>query len=486
MSIFRPRSLKSLLMLHESAFVLLVIVTGAVGGMWAFFWQQSSEESLRINSLLFEAQQIRGDLYRQLKEVTRARLMEDPTALDQYWHHLYRIDRLFYQLQQSTANQDEKTAVNTMRQSYEMMQTEMNKIFDDPYQISEAVRMKIIDPAYEEWILGDFEMSFGEFISLIAQRRQSLEDKLAYWTRLAPIIIAIPIVLAAGLLFYSHQKLKRDFVRPMSDITSGAAKIARGILEHKIPTRGVIEVVQLSRSINNMAKDLTASRDALVESERQAALGNLVPVVAHNIRNPLASIRAASQMIDLADTPSDLHEVKEGIIDTVDRLERWVRSLLSYLNPLKPNKHVADLKDIIEGALAPLAPKLAEKNVHIVRKNWHDKASLHADVDLLEQAIYGLLNNAVEASPPDTEIILTLEFDNSGTGLVIEDQGSGMPFSPQPTNLSPGPTTKRFGTGLGIPFAFKICQAHGGKLRFESGASGGTRVRLSFPVNKLA
>ena len=273
----QPRSLKRLLLLHESALVLLVVVTGAMGGMWTYFWQQSSQESLRINSLLFGAQQIRGDLYRELKEITRARLMEDPNALDQYWSHLYHIDKLFYQIQRHTLDDAEQSAITTMRRSYEMMQTEMNKIFADPSKLSEGVRMSIVDPAYEEWMLGDFEMAFGEFLQLISKRRQALDDNLAYWSKLAPIVIPLPIVFAAGLLLYSHRSLKHNFVQPMHEISAGAQTISKGQLDHRIPEHGAQEVLQLARAINEMGRDLAASRDALIESERQAALGALVP-----------------------------------------------------------------------------------------------------------------------------------------------------------------------------------------------------------------
>ena len=67
-------------------------------------------------------------------------------------------------------------------------------------------------------------------------------------------------------------------------------------------------------------------------------------------------------------------------------------------------------------------------------------------------------------------------------GIIIDDQGPGMPFDPQPDSLSPGPSTKRFGTGLGIPFAFKVCQAHGGRIAFQRAPDGGTRVRLFVPI----
>ena len=117
----------------------------------------------------------------------------------------------------------------------------------------------------------------------------------------------------------------------------------------------------------------------------------------------------------------------------------------------------------------------------MIQQNWTAAAPLYVDVDLMEQAIYGLLNNAIEASPHGGKITLSLESSDKAVDLLIDDQGSGIPFTPQPTNLSPGPSTKRFGTGLGIPFAFKICHAHSGSLKFESSPHGGTRVRISLP-----
>jgi signal transduction histidine kinase len=462
--------------------VVLIVVAGALGGLWAYFWQQSSQESLRIDSLVFEAQQIRGDLYRQLKEITRSRLIDDPSALNLYWEHLYDIDHLFNQLEQQATGPTEIHAIKTMRTAYELMQTEMNKLFANPHPVDGAIWMHLLDPAYEAWILGDFETAFHRFQQLIARQRQQLEAKFAYWMRLAPILLPIPVLLAVGLLVYSHYRIKRGFAQPMATVTSGARLISQGQLDHAIPEQGVAEVAQLSHSINNMAKDLAASRNALIENERQATLGALVPVVAHNIRNPLASIRAAAQILADTDSRNELRETREDIIETVDRLGRWLGTLLFYLNPLEPQKKPVRLSTVVEGALTPLKTKLEERDLKILRQNWTSDDAVHADIDLLEQAIHGLVNNAIEASPQGAEIRLAIEPQESSVELRIDDQGPGMRDAPQPTDRLPGPTTKRFGTGLGIPFAFKVCQAHGGRLAFEQLTCGGTRVRVIIPV----
>ncbi|MGH8504235.1 MAG: ATP-binding protein [Gammaproteobacteria bacterium] len=480
----RSRSLKRLLLVYQTSFLLLVIITGAIGGLWAYFWQQTSHESVRINALLIEVQLVRGDLYRQLKEITRSTAIGDPAALDQYWHRLYLIDEHFYALQQYAKTAAEKRAIDAMQQSYALMQAEMNQFLAS--SLNEPTRIKLLDPAYEQMMLGDFERAFLEFSKLIARQRRALEQTLEYWTRLAPILIPAPILLAAVLLFFSHRSFRRGFVRPMSEVVFGARQISEGRLDYRIPTKGVDEVSVLARSINDMANDLAASRDALIESEKQAALGALVPVVAHNIRNPLACIRATAQVMDDVDDAEDLHEARQEIIDTVDRLERWIKSLLSYLHPLKPHKTQTTLAAVVEGALAPLKPKLEAKQLSVAHAGWEQDRTLYVDADLLEQAIYGLINNAADASPAGAEIKLAMASSADEFTLVIDDRGPGMPMNPEPKGLAPMPSTKRFGTGLGIPFAFKVCQAHGGKIVFEQSPDGGARVRLSLPLPSIA
>lgn len=478
MRLLRTRSLKSVLLTHELAFLLLVVVTGAMGGMWAFFWQQTSAESVRINHMTYAAQQIRSDLFRQVKEATLARIMEDEDALRVYAEYSGRIDKNFNMLRQEANSREEDQAVHNMQQAYRVIQFDMNNIFSDPYAINRAVRIQILKPNYEEQMIADFDQALKSLEILLAAQQQELERTMEGWTRLAPWLVPIPILLAVALLLFSRRSLQRGFVRPVGEVIEGAQLISRGQLEHQIPARGVEEMATLAEAINRMAADLARSRDALVESERQATLGALVPVVAHNIRNPLATIRASAQLVDDVEQPSDLQEIKEAIINTVDRLGRWVNALVSYLHPLKPQPQERPLAVVVDAGLELLAPRIADKNVKVERRGWEQDSRVWVDADLMEQALYGLLSNALDASPEGSKLEVALRRDDTQVWLTIEDQGAGIPFDPEPTALAPGPSTKRFGTGLGIPIAFKVCSAHGWKLYFERRPSGGTRVTV--------
>ncbi len=481
MRIRSPSSLKSLLLTHELAFLLLVAVTGVLGGLSAYFWHQTSAESVRINNLIGAAQQIRSDLFRQIKEVTRARLMEDPRAVTLYTDYSQRIEGQFNELRKHAVSRPEDLAIQSMQQAYRVIQKDMNNIFSDPYAVRE-VRIKILNARYEERVVGIFEDAYKDFGAMLSAQHEELDRTMERWTWFAPIIMPIPVVLAIGLLLFSRRIVQKGFVRPMAQVMSGARIISGGQLDHKIPQDGVEEVSNLAQAINTMATDLASSRDALVESEKQAALGALVPVVAHNIRNPLASIRAAAQVLDDADDPGELREAKHAILVTTDRLGRWVNALVSYLHPLKPQPVRAHVGPLLNAALTLLKPKLEEKAIRVRRRGWdHDKEVL-VDADLMEQALHELLANAVDASPQGTEVTVRMENTQEKLRVCIQDAGPGMRFDPKPSNLAPGPTTKRFGTGLGIPIAFKICQAHGWTLDFHSHNSGGTEVVIAAPL----
>ena len=478
-----PNSLKGLLLLNESAFLVLVLVTATLTGLWAWFWTQSSQETARIEELARLAERVRGDMYRQLHEVTHARLTENPAVLRVYAGYREQIAGHFTKLRALSRDEKERAAVDYLHDAYVVVLDDMEKVFTDPNEITETVRMKLLDPAYEQWMLGELESALKVLEAIVGARREALDARRSGWTQWAPIVVPVSVVLAMALLLFSRRSLQRRFVAPLRNLVDGTIEISRGNLEHRFPAEGAEEIRQLASTFGEMTRKLAESQRILVESERQAALGALVPVVAHNIRNPLASIRATAQMMDEAgaDKDEDVAESRRAIIETVDRLERWVSALLSYLIPLKPRRLACRLGDVVQGALAPLVPKLEHKALQLVREGWEQDATLEVDPDLLEQAIHALIGNAVEASPVCARIYLRLARGEDAMVLTIDDDGPGISFDPDPRELSPGPSTKRGGHGLGIPVACKICQAHGGAIDIRRRDEGGTRVILTLP-----
>ncbi len=484
MSLRHPKSLKNLIFRHEIAILFLVAVTGLIGGVSAYFWQHNSAESVRINSMFYLTEQIRGELYAQIQEMIRARILEDERALEAYPEYSRSISERFNELRRRSRSRQEDIAIQELNLSYREIQGDMNKIFDDPYAANRLTRIQILNPAFGQQMVGKFENRYITFKQILSKQHEKLDETLEMWTKFAPFVIPIPLIIAFIIVFYTRQVMRSDFIKPLAKIIKGAGEIRHGKLDYHIEEEGVEEVSELAKGINSMAEELAESRDALLENERQAALGSLIPVVAHNIRNPLASIRATAQLLEHAENQEEISESSHAIIETTDRLGRWVSSLVSYLHPLKPILVYVNAPDLINAALSLLNSKIDEKKIEIIKEGWDISQLLSVDSDLMEQAFYCLLANAVDASPISSSIKVSLAKTEDYIDFRILDSGPGLPFEPTPGNLEPGPSTKKFGTGLGIPIAFKICQKHGWELNFNVIDGQGTEVKIIAPIDK--
>ncbi len=482
----KPKSLKDLLLVHELIFIVLIILAVTAGGFGISLWDKSSQESQRINLLIQEIQQTRGDLYRQMKELFDAFFLDDKDAIAEYDQYTKSIEQHFTSLKELAVGEEELNAIKDLQRNYRVFVTDTPILFYSYQASPDAHQKKLLYKDMETGIFRSYETVSARTEKLLMLKQGELSAKLHDSKRTAIALLAIPIVLAILLLFFSRMFLKRSIVRPIDDILYATTEISLGHLDHKAPETGAAELVTLSSAINKMAADLSLSQDALIRTEKQAAMGLLVPMLAHNIRNPLASIRATAQVADSPEQDSETREALQGIMSTVDRLERWTGSLLAYLHPIKPQLKATQLSQILQGALAPLRQRIREKSlvVNLPQILIHHDTIL-TDEHLLEQALYNLLLNAIDASPKAKKIEVDISFDNDQLSIVIADKGAGMPFTPDPHAISPGPSTKRFGTGLGIPFAFKACEVLGGNLQFKHNSGGGTRIILTLPRHGL-
>ncbi len=477
-----PNSLRRLLLTHELAFVVLVIVAGALGGVWAYFWQQTSAESIRLNGLAHVAQEIRSDLYRQINEVALARVGDTDAAKDVYAQYTKSINTQFNNLRQRSVSRAEAYAIQALQQAYSTIQVDMNEMSVDPSTLNRIALSELLNPIFEEELVADFESAFRSLRGLINQQLEAQAVKIKRWTRFAPYAIPIPIVIATILLLVSRASLIRGFVRPVQNVVAAIRHVGSRGPSIEVDNHAVAEVGEIVRGIAEMGAELERSRDALIDSERQAALGGLVPVVAHNIRNPLAAIRASAQLLDYGRGPSEIEESKTAIIQAVDRLERWVSSLVSYLHPLKPRTHTAIATSLVDAPLSLLESRIQEKSIRISRHPWDENAQVEVDPDLVEQAFYAVICNAIDASSDGGKIVLSVFESPTHVVFGVEDWGGGIPFMPEPTGLEPGPTTKRMGTGLGIPVAFKVCKAHGWEIDYDIVEDSGTKVIVKAPI----
>ncbi len=481
----KKHSLKDLLLFHELAFILLIFLVATVGALGIHLQEESSQESNRINLLVQEVQQTRGDLYRQMKELFDAYFLEDIEARSEYNNFTLSVENHFSQLHKLAVGDAEKKVINELHAGYEAFVNETSALFDQHPNLTNRDLQKILNTDIESGLFSRYEKLLANTEQLLNQKQIELDNQLKESKQKSTFLLFAPLVLAIILLVFSRVFLKRAIVKPIEGVLEATAEISAGNLAHKAPDENIEELASLSKAINEMADKLVASQENLIRTEKQAAQGLLVPMLAHNIRNPLASIRATAQIMDDPEHDAETRESLNGIINTVDRLERWTGALLAYLHPLRPQPSDTTIREIVEGALAPLQQKITEKSIQLTLPTWPKLGAvkndtIQTDQHLLEQVIYNLLLNAIDASDKSGNIEIQLQTTHERIILHLMDRGSGMPFTPDPSAIS-APSTKRFGTGLGIPFAFKVCDALGGELQFTARANGGTIITITLP-----
>ncbi len=365
----KPKSLRELLLTHELTFIALILLAVAGGSYGIYLWDKSAKESQRIHSLVQEIQQTRGNLYRQMKELFDAFFLEDMEARDEYKAYTQSILSNFSRLHTLAQGEEEKQAIADLEHKYRAFAEDAPDLFYRYQAAPSDISRRSLYKDMETGIFARYETVSQRAEDLLKLKQDELKNRLDDAKQTSILLLGIPILLAGLLLILSRRFLKREIVNPINAIMHATAEISAGNLTHKAPEAGAAELATLSQEINKMAEDLAESRDALVRSEKQAALGLLVPMLAHNIRNPLASIRATAQVIDIPVDDKDNQESLKGIINSVDRLERWTGSLLAYLHPIKPQLSKVNLQSVIDGALTPLAGKISERNLHLVQKN---------------------------------------------------------------------------------------------------------------------
>ena len=478
---YKAKSLRDLLLAHELVFIALILLAVTAGAYGIYMWDKAAKESQRIHYLSQEIQQTRGDLYRQMKELFDTFFLEDADAKNEYDAYTQSILEHFTALNNLAVGTQEKQAISDLESNYKSFVNEAPALFYRYQASPSAASRKLLYKDIETGIFSQYEAVSKRAEDLLALKHVELKTRLKEAKYASIAVLLIPILLAGLLLILSRLFLKRAIVNPINAIMQATTEISAGNLQQHVPETGAAELATLSQEINHMAAELQTNRDTLVRTEKQAAMGLLVPMLAHNIRNPLASIRATAQLLDEPSHNDDTRESLQGIINTVDRLERWTGGLLAYLHPVKPQLKMAQFSSILDGAMLPLTQKIRDKNITVIQDIQPPNIEINTDEHLLEQVFYNLILNALDASTSGSRIVIKARLFDSTFTCRLRDEGSGMPFTPDPHTPSPGPSTKRFGTGLGIPFAFKVCEVLDGKIAFEAALPQGTRITLSLP-----
>ena len=231
-----------------------------------------------------------------------------------------------------------------------------------------------------------------------------------------------------------------------------------------------------------LRKILRAEQNATVR--RLAALGEVAASIAHEIRNPLAGINGAIQILGQEIAPEDSRQaVLREIQGEIRRLDERVNDLLLYARPSTPRREPVRPRELLETTVRALAEDPMFRDVHVSIRASGGLPAFSLDPGQIRQVLVNLVLNAVQAMGGAGRIELVARLATGGAlELVVEDSGPGVPAHLAEEIFRPFFTTRPHGTGLGLAISRKIAESHGGSLTAGRGKAGGARFVLSLPV----
>ena len=220
-------------------------------------------------------------------------------------------------------------------------------------------------------------------------------------------------------------------------------------------------------------------------SERLAALGRITAGVAHEVKNPLNSMRLWLENLKEslpADPDSGSQQAVQVLDKEIDRLDAVVKRFLDFTRPMDVRLEATQLADVLKEVIEIAKPQLQKAKIHVAQLLPIDVPEVYVDRGLLKQAVLNLVLNAVEAMPTGGQLRLVLSRRGEMAEITVGDTGKGIPVENRQKIFQLFFTTRPGGSGIGLASTFRIVQLHNGSIDFTTEVGRGTTFRIELPL----
>ena len=294
-------------------------------------------------------------------------------------------------------------------------------------------------------------------------------------------IVAVAVIALATLL-------TRRTTRALVRLAGAAEAVSRGDLDRKVEELPGDEVGRVGRAFNLMTESLRRTLRELSQRQALAAVGEFAASLAHEVRNPLTSIRLDLQRVEeKLPEESDAHELLGRALGEIERVDRSVTGALRVARSGSVTLEPVDIRQPLEAAIHSAEPELKAQDAALeMQPLGTDPLWVKGDAPALEQLFLNLLLNAAQSLDEGGRVEVTVAGYRDGVSISIRDTGRGIPLENIERIFEPFYSTRPEGTGLGLAIAQRIATAHGGELSIESAPGAGTTVRLRLPQSASA
>jgi len=245
----------------------------------------------------------------------------------------------------------------------------------------------------------------------------------------------------------------------------------------------LVRLDESHRTLKTQTEVLFQTEEQLRRADRLSALGELSAGMAHEIRNPLGSIKGAAEILkDDYGSDAPQQEFIGILLKETDRLNKIVQEFLDFARPKPPELLEEDINDILESVLALTAQPVRKAGIKVEKRFDHAIGRWNLDAGLLKQAFLNLVLNAIQAMPEGGTLTVMSSRVEGRIVITVADTGVGISTENRKKLFSPFFTTKKSGTGLGLAITYRIVQNHRGAIDVSSEPGKGTTFTITLPA----
>lgn len=298
-------------------------------------------------------------------------------------------------------------------------------------------------------------------------------------------VITNTMLAGVGLSLFAmvlvSQLVARRITAPLDKLVSFARNAAPGLGRTRAHA-GDDEIGRLAGAFNDMLDRLERSQGALVRSEKLALAGLMAARVAHDIRNPMSSIKMQIQLLRERVHDEQNCALADATLHDVAQVETVISDLIEVARPGDLKRQPTPLSEVVDDVLQRLAPQLAYRKITVETALDESVPAVQLDPSRFRQALMNVVVNAADAMPAGGALSIAVRMAGGRIVLEVCDDGIGVDPSVRSRIFEPFVSTKRDGVGLGLVNAKAVVESHGGRINLAPREPRGTRVVISLPA----
>jgi signal transduction histidine kinase len=311
---------------------------------------------------------------------------------------------------------------------------------------------------------------------------QRAVEAFALSTRLERFLV-MTVLTGLALTLFIAVVWGRSFVRPLDALMRGTRSLAEGRLQERVAITGRDEFTELGRAFNSMADRLVTLQADAVRQERQATFGRIAAGLVHDLAHPIQNIgNNCRLMLQLFEDPQYRQDFRRMIDREFPAIRRLLEDLRNLARPIPLERFPVDVARLLQETAERITPIATQAGLTVTVSPASTALAIEGDLFALGRVLQNLLQNALQATPPNGRVWLATREVDGRAVIEVGDTGCGIAAERLPHVFDDYVTTKRRGLGLGLAISRRIVEQLGGTIAVTSAVGKGSVFTLSFPA----